>query len=290
MLQEQGITIPESPAARRGPAALGRAFLPLRSPAAADAHRTGPGPPIPASGQQVAQLHRQAGRQGTISGTRTPIAIVKVPRVLPCVIRLPANLRAAAALCPAVQRHPGPPGRAVPPGRASSPLAVPASRATRTSMSTKTMSPTCARRRRLLSTRNYGQAIRSKGRFLPHRAVRLPAGAVRPAPSRPSTGSTARSTWCGSTRSSTKSRGPVGTRPREGGEPHPPVKDESLIDPHRPRRRAAAPPFQISTRCCSFSARRSRTPMSTIKQTIYRTGADSGADGAVRRPSAGARK
>ena len=93
-------------------------------------------------------------------GRRNTIAIVKVPRVLPRVIKLPARGRGGTGLRAADERHPGPPGRAVSRAARSRRSRSSASRAIPTSRSTPT-SATCARRcARASRTRHFGQAVR----------------------------------------------------------------------------------------------------------------------------------
>ena len=64
-----------------------------------------PAHPFPQVANKSLQLHRAAARQAMPSGARTTIAIVKVPRVLPRVIRMPPKVageaRAVRARCPA---------------------------------------------------------------------------------------------------------------------------------------------------------------------------------------------
>ena len=78
--------------------------------AAAGAGGAGPVAPVSAGGQQVAELHRAGWAGSDAFGRENPIAIVKVPRALPRVIRLPDSAaRRQAGLRAADQRDPRPP-------------------------------------------------------------------------------------------------------------------------------------------------------------------------------------
>ena len=119
-------------------------------------------------------------------GRRNTISIVKVPRVLPRVIKLPGE-GAGPGLRAADQRHPRPPRRAVPGPRGRGVLAVPHHPRLR---------PRGRRRRQQPAPGaalgpdhaplRPGGAARG-GQHLPGRALGLPARAVRPARSRRST-------------------------------------------------------------------------------------------------------
>jgi polyphosphate kinase len=82
------------PAARRverGAGALGARLFPRRGAAGADAHRPRPGAPLPAHPEQVAQLHRRAEGLDAF-GREAPLAVVQAPRSLARIIRVPPAL------------------------------------------------------------------------------------------------------------------------------------------------------------------------------------------------------
>ncbi len=83
---------PSSPPAERAWVAQ---LLPARGAAAADAHRPRSGAPVSAGRQQEPQLRRSSSPAATRSGATAAIAIVKAPRVLPRVIKLPRAVAGA---------------------------------------------------------------------------------------------------------------------------------------------------------------------------------------------------
>jgi polyphosphate kinase len=90
-LEKHGIAYRLARRAQRGAAPLGEEYFerevrPLLVPVGLD-----PAHPFPAGGQQVAELHRAAGGKDAF-GRENEIAIVKVPRVLPRFIRMPAKV------------------------------------------------------------------------------------------------------------------------------------------------------------------------------------------------------
>ena len=100
-------------------------LLPARGAAAAGAGGAGPVAPVPAGGQQVAELHRAAGRQGCLRPRERHRHRQGAARAA---ARDPAARRAGAGqagLRAADQRDPRPPGRAVSGPRGRGVLAVP---------------------------------------------------------------------------------------------------------------------------------------------------------------------
>jgi polyphosphate kinase len=90
-LQREGIVVLNHAERDAGAAPVGGALLRAAGAAAAGAGEPGPVAPVSAGGQQVAELHRPLGGRDAF-GRENSIAIVKVPRVLPRVIRLPDAL------------------------------------------------------------------------------------------------------------------------------------------------------------------------------------------------------
>ena len=134
------------------------------------------------------------------SGATTGIAIVKVPRVLPRVIRLPDELaRGPAGLRAADQRDPRAPGRDLFPGREVE--AFSQFRVTRDSDLEVDEDDVTNLRQALrtgLTTRHFGQAIRLEVvNTCPPELSAVPAASSSACPRRRCTRSTARSTWCG---------------------------------------------------------------------------------------------
>ncbi len=81
-----------APSSRAAERAWVGALLPARSAAAAHADRARPGAPVPAGRQQEPQLRDRALRSRRVRARHARIAIVKAPRVLPRVIKLPPGV------------------------------------------------------------------------------------------------------------------------------------------------------------------------------------------------------
>lgn len=277
LLQEQGITIlnhqQRDEAQRRW---VGHFFrrevLPLLTPIGLD-----PAHPFPQVANKSLNFIVKLGGKDDF-GHENTIAIVKVPRVLPRVIRLPANLCAQqqhfVLLSSVIRAH----LEELFPGRSIESFSQ--FRVTRDSDIDVDEDDVTNLRQALrssLSTRNYGQAIRLEvvascptelsdfllEQFaLPHAAlyrVNGPVNLVR------------------LNALIDEVQGPaLRYTPFEGGEPHPPVKDESLIDRIGRGDVLLHHPFQSFDPVLQFLREAVEDPnVLTIKQTIYRTGADS---------------